>query len=127
MMGMWDSAPDPYKYEKLPGSVPWAGDRHPYLVTLDGEEIGVIVPVTINTDRKAGRLRIPGKGAPGFAAVVPARHSFSGTLLGHVGKHLDRDRRRDAANDLVSVRARDEAFTGEFLARSIAHYRKDRP
>lgn len=122
-MASWDSTPDPYTYRRARRL--GLGGRPVYVVSLDGREIGVIVPRTINTDRKVGRLRIQGRGRDGFAAVVPRRHSFTGDLLGStrmLGKGIERDRRRDAADDLVQRAERDEAMTPEFIARSVAFY-----
>lgn len=64
-MAFWNG-PDPYTYEKI-GK--WPTGRPVYVVSFDGVELGVIVPVRVNTDRKIGRgLRHVGKGRDGFSA-----------------------------------------------------------
>lgn len=124
-MASWDSTPDPYSYRRLSDSL---GHRS-YEVALDGRVLGVIVGCTISTDTKMGRLRRPGKGRPGFRAVTPARHSFSGTPLGYIGTYIERDRRRDAADDLLDLlegerwgEPVEELYDEEFIARAVAHY-----
>lgn len=127
-MASWDSTPDPYTYRRAQRL--GLGGRPAYIVSLGDRVLGVIVPKTINTDRKAGRLRIPGRGRDGFSAVVPRRHSFTGDLIGDpplLGKNIERDRRRDAADDLVREAERDEAMTPEFIARSVAFYDREDP
>lgn len=41
-----------------------------YDVVFRGQVIGTVSQTTICTDRKAGRLRIPGKGRPGFRSEL---------------------------------------------------------
>lgn len=123
-MAWWDG-PDPYTYERLPGDVVNQGRRRAYIVRRDGELLGVVVPVTDNWHRKAGRLIVASGSRPAFAAAIPWRHSFTGELLGGgwpPGKGIEKDRRRDAADDLVRYAEYDDAYTPEFVARVIAYY-----
>jgi hypothetical protein len=96
-------------------------------VSRDGEVLGVIVPVRINTDRKiAGtRLRVPGRGRNGFAAVIPNRHSFTGARLGGFGTGIEWDRRRDAAKDLEHQIQRGGDYNPEFIREAVDYYSAD--
>lgn len=126
-MAAWDFGPDPYTYERVAADLPWTGKRPVYVVRRGDRLLGVIVPVRINTDtRIAGtRLRRAGLGRDGFAAVVPNVHSFTGAKLGGFGTFIERDRRRDAAEDLEDRYRSDPDFDDAFVAASVAHYRKD--
>lgn len=62
----WWNGPDPYTYERI--GLDRATGRPVYVCSLNGSEIGVIVPVRASTDTKiAGtRMRRPGRGRDEF-------------------------------------------------------------
>lgn len=123
-MAWWDG-PDPYTYEKLPADIPGQGRRRAYLVRRGGFPLGVIAPRTDHWNRKAGRLIVASGSRPAFAAVVPARHSFTGELLGNglmIGYDIERDRRRDAADDLVRHAKHGADYTAEFIVHAVGYF-----